>query len=283
MEVTMAGFFGRTQSGASRGCAAAVAAALAGCTTSAPPPAPAPVAPPAGSAAAPAALPDLAEQQWHLRAALNVAALSCGRQQPDLVASYNRMLGRHRAALDAAYAMETAAARLRAAAGWQADLDRHMTRLYNYYAWPPARDALCAAAGAVAAEAAAIPPHAFAAFAGPALARLDRLVVATHAVPALPPATTAALVPGSAAVPVRSNWQVQLGAYVGQAQAEAAWMRMRMQAPILAGFQPRYQPVPAQPTLVRLRLAVHGERSDAERLCRQAIAAGVDCRTVGRG
>jgi len=78
-------------------------------------------------------------------------------------------------------------------------------------------------------------------------------------------------------------WEVQLGAYVGRDQAEAAWSRMRARAPALGRFEPRYQPVPDRPSLVRLRLAVTGGRDDAERLCRQAVAAGVDCRPVGRG
>lgn len=106
---------------------------------------------------------------WHLRAGLNVAALSCrGPQETALVAAYNGMLQRHHGAFDQAYRT------LSHEHGDAAAFDGAMTQLYNYYALPAAQPALCATAQQVLAEAALLPPDGLTAFAPGALARLER-------------------------------------------------------------------------------------------------------------
>lgn len=156
----------------------AMAVVLAGCARTAEPVAvavaPPPVAPPApmvrpvppaGSAANITLPPRLADGSfdtpnralkpaattWHLRAALNVAALRCNSTA--LVANYNgfvRTLARM-----LAKAHDTATAE----AGGQAAFDGRMTKLYNYFALPPVQDAFCSAATMIAAEAATVAPE----------------------------------------------------------------------------------------------------------------------------
>ena len=83
---------------------------------------------------------------WHLRTALNVAALGCrGAGQETLVDDYNAMLTARKVLL-----MKTEtqlAAEYRAGGGdWRANYDNAMTRLYNYWSFSPARDGFCQAA-----------------------------------------------------------------------------------------------------------------------------------------
>lgn len=166
----------------------AVLATIAGCAT---PPAAIPLASPLPAAAPPPSPsygnlvvpPRLADGSyvtpnrnvspagavWHLRAGLNVAALSCrGSEEATLIAGYNLLLERHRAAFDQAY---------RALAGEHGEpgtFDSAMTALYNYYALPAAQSGLCAAAQRVLADAALVPAGRLAEFAPAALASLER-------------------------------------------------------------------------------------------------------------
>ncbi|WP_447728044.1 hypothetical protein [Sphingomonas koreensis] len=171
----------------------AVLAALAGCAgqkqIAAPAPIPAPVPTPvriaaplppdgaAGGLTIPARLADgsyatpnravsAAGAVWHLRAAFNVAALSC----PDtsLAPAYNRLLGTQRQALAAAHRT------LAAEHGGMASFDPAMTRLYNYFALPPVLVRFCAQAGPLLHQAAALPAGAIDSFAGTALAAIDQ-------------------------------------------------------------------------------------------------------------
>ena len=89
---------------------------------------------------------------WHLRAALNVAALVCqGPEDAALTAGYNRLITDRKGTFDAALK-----AALKAA-GSQAAHDTAMTRLYNYWSQPPAHAGFCARAGAALAAAQAVP------------------------------------------------------------------------------------------------------------------------------
>ncbi|HEY0621656.1 hypothetical protein [Sphingomonas sp.] len=171
----------------------AVLAALSGCAgrkqAAAPAPLPvplptpvraAPPLPPEGAAAGltiPAKLADgsyatpnrnvsAAGAVWHLRAAFNVAALSC----PDatLAAAYNRLLAGHRQALAAAHRTLTAEH------GGMASFDPAMTRLYNYFAQPPVLPRFCAQAGPLLHQAAALSAGSLDGFAPAALAAIDR-------------------------------------------------------------------------------------------------------------
>ncbi|VVT13807.1 conserved exported hypothetical protein [Sphingomonas sp. EC-HK361] len=111
---------------------------------------------------------------WHLRAALNVAALACRRpEDAGLVDRYNAMLTAQKTAL--ASAQTALAAEYRAGGGdWQDRYDDAMTRLYNYFSQSFVRDRFCAAAAQTLGEVATVEPAAFATFASQHLASLDR-------------------------------------------------------------------------------------------------------------
>lgn len=111
---------------------------------------------------------------WHLRSALNVAALGCrGPQEATLTADYNRLLADKRSLLATAFARTEADARASGGKDWRDAHDRQMTRLYNYFALPPAKPAFCQVAVQVAAEAAVTPAASFQTFADTALPRLE--------------------------------------------------------------------------------------------------------------
>lgn len=83
------------------------------------------------------------EAVWHLRAGLNVAALSCrGRGRTSVVGAYSRMLSRHRTLLAQSYAVE----QRRHGAG----LDRHQTQLYNRFSNQRSPERFCRNAAVVA-------------------------------------------------------------------------------------------------------------------------------------
>jgi hypothetical protein len=119
---------------------------------------------------------DAQQAMWHVRAALNVAAIGCRGADGGvaLTASYNAMLASQRAALNAANKSVEASFRARFGAGaWQNAHDAYMTRLYNFFAAPAAKPGFCAAAAPLAAQAAAMPTSQFTAFAATALPQLE--------------------------------------------------------------------------------------------------------------
>lgn len=118
------------------------------------------------------------ETTWHLRVALNVAALGC---RGALVDGYNALLAAHKAALAATADAVTMRYKARFGQGWQAQHDDAMTRLYNFWALPPAQGAFCAAAQAVLAEVATLAPDALPGFAITALPRIEAPLVAFFA------------------------------------------------------------------------------------------------------
>jgi hypothetical protein len=114
------------------------------------------------------------EASWHVRAALNVAALGCrDAAEPETVAAYNRLLRTQRESLSAADAGVKSLYRARHGAGWEDMHDRQMTRVYNFFAQPTAHDGFCATAREVLARAETVEPSQFADFAGEALPRLE--------------------------------------------------------------------------------------------------------------
>lgn len=114
------------------------------------------------------------EAVWHLRVALNVAALGCrDRDEAATVAAYNGLLASARDQLAGAQTAVAAVYRVRYGAAAQARNDDAMTRLYNFFAQPTGHDAFCAAAKSVLAEAATVEPGALASFAAAALPRLE--------------------------------------------------------------------------------------------------------------
>lgn len=127
-------------------CAAMLAACGGGQkVTKAPPARPAPVE--RVAAREPSAEPS--EAVWHLRAGLNVAALSCrGKGRPSVAPAYARLLSRHKALLAAAYAQEQRR--------YGGGLDKHQTRLYNRFALQRSPERFCRDAAQVAASAIAM-------------------------------------------------------------------------------------------------------------------------------
>jgi hypothetical protein len=252
------------------------------------PPAPPPIASmPADMQALHENLSDL-ERIWHLRAALNVAALSCGQAagQGQLVADYNQMLARHRGVLARAYAAKQARFKAAYGAQWQRELDTHMTKLYNYFAWPPAQPSFCPAAAAEAREAASVVPASFEAHAPPAFVRVNGPFLAPAPAPRLAAARAAPMGFASAPAPMAVTaatastdgpWRVQLGAFTGQKGAENAWRQLAARSTDLARLTPSYQPVPGNPQLVRLQVSADGGRDKALSLCALASASGFDC------
>jgi cell division septation protein DedD len=236
-----------------------------------------------------------AEAMWHLRSALNVAALTCDRNGTlGLAANYNRLLGRQRRTLAAAYRAEGTRF------GSAAATDTHVTQVYNFFAQPPAQARFCTAAATVAAEAAAVPTEKLSDFAPAALDRLTapftdfyrdyaRYQVALadwkkgdHAPgrPAVALAMRAA--PAMASASSSSSgppWRIQLGAYSGDRAARDAWGRIRQRMKGAADFEPRYEDVPDS-KLVRVRIGPVTDRGQAIALCAAAAGAGLDCLPV---
>ncbi len=110
---------------------------------------------------------------WHLRSALNVAALQCNVADPTGVAQYNRLLKVHAARFAAAHKALEAEYR-RGGGDWQDRFDDSMTRVYNYFAQPPVRDQFCATALPMLAQVADMPIGGIDAFAAPGIASLDQ-------------------------------------------------------------------------------------------------------------
>jgi hypothetical protein len=122
-----------------------------------------------------------AETSWHVRAALNVAALGCrGAGDGELAPQYTRLITVERRALGAADAAVKAQYRARYGLGWQTPYDRDMTRLYNFFAQPPAQPGFCAAARDVLGEAMLLQPGQYDAFAADALPRLEAPFIAFY-------------------------------------------------------------------------------------------------------
>jgi hypothetical protein len=107
---------------------------------------------------------------WHLRAALNVAALSCPEPERSTITdAYNAMLVSRKKELAAAQTALAAEYR-----GQSGDFDSSMTSLYNFFAQLPARPGFCAAAASVMTSLSAVPANGLSDAAPEALAALDR-------------------------------------------------------------------------------------------------------------
>jgi hypothetical protein len=122
---------------------------------------------------------DPVQTEWHVRAALNVAAIGCrGAGDGALVSAYNALLTRQKTALAAANS--AVEAKFRVAGGdWQSAHDAYMTRLYNFFSQPAAKAEFCAVADRLAPEA-ATPADGFQSFALAALPRLEAPFLETY-------------------------------------------------------------------------------------------------------
>lgn len=111
---------------------------------------------------------------WHLRAALNVAALACrGPDEAMIVAGYNALLNSRKATLNNAQTHLAAGYKVQGG-DWQDRYDDEMTRLYNFFSQAQARDGFCHVAAATLADSAAIAEADFPAFASKRLAMLEK-------------------------------------------------------------------------------------------------------------
>lgn len=110
--------------------------------------------------------PEPGEELWHLRAGLNVAALSCrGRGRAAVAGAYSQVLSRHRALLAKAYAVEQRR--------HGKSLERHQTQLYNRFSNQRDPVKFCARSASVAKRAAAMNSPALAANARGLLGEID--------------------------------------------------------------------------------------------------------------
>jgi cell division septation protein DedD len=232
------------------------------------------------------------EAVWHVRSALNVAALACDDRA--IVANYNALLKRQKSVFAAAHKAESRQQ------GSVSAMDTHMTRLYNFFAQPPVQRGFCAAASRVAADAQSVSAAEFQRFSTQAIVRLDqpfqdfyrayqgyqRDLAAWRAGGGSQQAAVAqARVAASTtrqAVASTAPWRVQLGAFSGTDAAREAWIEVRRRAPGLAAFKPHYEAASVR-GLTRLQIGPANDRQEALRLCAAAAVADLDCLPVSPG
>jgi hypothetical protein len=122
--------------------------------------------PPPVQAQRPAFQGEPGEAVWHLRAGLNVAALSCrGRGRTPVTGYYSRVLSRHKTLLSQAYAGEQRR--------YGKGLDSHQTKLYNRFSNQRNPTEFCASAASVAKQAATMDSPTLAVNARSLLGRID--------------------------------------------------------------------------------------------------------------
>lgn len=115
-----------------------------------------------------------AQDVWHLRSALNVAALACSRNSGvDIGPRYNAMLKQHQTLFTQAYLAEEDRYKARHGRSWRTIQDREATSLYNRYANHPDPRRYCAEADSISKDAARVETADFARFAAAALPRLE--------------------------------------------------------------------------------------------------------------
>lgn len=111
---------------------------------------------------------------WHLRGALNVAALTCDVGAGPYVTAYNSWIRNRKAVLDVQLRQYTREWENTGWSDWRAAYDNQQTRLYNFYTQPAMKTAFCAAALTEIRAVEAVPDAELPAFARAALARLDQ-------------------------------------------------------------------------------------------------------------
>ncbi|MBI0476715.1 hypothetical protein D9601_15300 [Sphingomonas sp. MA1305] len=111
---------------------------------------------------------------WHLRGALNVAALACDGAGGGVTDPYNAWIVAHRTGLDGYVKRYQHEWEETGWADWQAAYDNQQTRLYNFYSQPAIRVAFCAVARQEIAAVAPVADADLPLHARGALARLDK-------------------------------------------------------------------------------------------------------------
>lgn len=111
---------------------------------------------------------------WHLRNALNVAALGCDQAGGGVLDLYNAWLNTHAAAINRYYQAYVREWQATGWGDWQRVYDDNQTRIYNFYAQPAMRRAFCAIAREEVAQVGQVAEADLPAFARASLLRLDR-------------------------------------------------------------------------------------------------------------
>lgn len=147
-----------------------------------------------------------ARDVWHLRSALNVAALGCTRAgDAQITSRYNAMLKAHATLLTQAYLAEENRYRAEHGARWQAVQDREATQLYNRYANHPEQSRFCREAAAIAADALRVSSDDLPRFAAAALPRIEAPAFVPRPAPAIARAPTKTPVRATAKAPARKG------------------------------------------------------------------------------
>jgi hypothetical protein len=111
---------------------------------------------------------------WHLRGALNVAALGCDQAGGGIVDGYNAWLRLHREGLDTYVKRYLQEWEKTGWGDWRDAYENNQTRLYNFYSQSPIRVAFCAAARAEIVNVGTVPDADLPKYARAALVRLDK-------------------------------------------------------------------------------------------------------------
>jgi hypothetical protein len=111
---------------------------------------------------------------WHLRNALNVAALGCDQAGGGVLEHYNAWLRTRAAAIDRYYKAYIREWQAPGWWDWQRVYDDNQTRIYNFYAQPAIRAAFCAVAREEVVKVIQVEDDDLPAFARESLLRLDR-------------------------------------------------------------------------------------------------------------
>ncbi|CAM5506595.1 hypothetical protein ACFSUK_28185 [Sphingobium scionense] len=111
---------------------------------------------------------------WHMRMALNVAALSCQGSGDAARLQYNQLLARHRAALTRANAQVEGEYKAQFGGAAIPQRERLNTVVYNFFALPPVQAAFCAEAVRVGATVNSLPADQLLAYAPAGLAALEK-------------------------------------------------------------------------------------------------------------
>lgn len=118
---------------------------------------------------------------WNFRSALNVAALNClASDHSLLVDNYGAMLKRHARALSAANRGVEQHFRDEYGARYVVPREVYMTKVYNYFAFPPTMPELCDVANRLSFGATTVDPAQFEIFATQGLAELDEVLISFY-------------------------------------------------------------------------------------------------------
>lgn len=141
---------------------------------------------------------------WHLRNALNVAALGCDLEGGGIVDAYNAWIKTRAADIDRYYQAYIREWQEPGWIDWQRVYDDDQTRIYNFYAQPAMRAGFCAAARTEVAQVGQVAAVDLPSFSRAALLRLDRPFVEFYRAfdawrsyyrPASPPAAQTVSIP----------------------------------------------------------------------------------------